>query len=131
MKMKKIEKLLGIAIVLVIIAIMSIACVKFREKPEKGDKKISIEVVNIAGDSVVYEVDTDALYLQGAMEEAEGLEFEMDGTMLISVNGEEAIYEVDQSYWALYINGDYANYGISEQPIKDGDTIKIEYTIYE
>ena len=28
----------------------------------------------------------------------------------------------------VYINGEYCNYGISEQPVADGDVFKIEYT---
>ena len=36
---------------------------------------------------------------------------------------------VPQTTWAnVYLNGEYCNYGISEQPVNDGDTFSIIYT---
>jgi hypothetical protein len=38
------------------------------------------------------------------------------------VNGVEADYDKDQSYWAFYINGQYAMTGVDSTPITDGET---------
>jgi len=66
------------------------------------------------------------------MEEADGLTFDGDegeyGMMVMTVNGETADYNVDQSYWSFYVNGEYCNYGIDTQPVADGDAFKIVYT---
>ena len=71
-------------------------------------------------------------HLAQAMDEADGLEYEAEdgpyGLSVLSVNGESAIYETDGAYWSFYVNGDYCNYGISEQPVMDGDTFQIIYT---
>ena len=81
----------------------------------------------------MYEVQTDAEYLAQAMEEAEGLEFEAEegpyGLAVSSVNGEVASYEENASYWGFFVNGEYCNYGISEQPVNDGDAFQIIYTV--
>ena len=67
------------------------------------------------------------------MEEAKGLEF--DGTesefglTLETVNGENTDFN-NGSYWALYVNDGYCNYGIDSQPVYDGDAFQIVYTIY-
>lgn len=98
----------------------------------KGTKNITIEVVDDKGASTVYNVKTDAEYLQGAMDDADGLTYagqDSDyGMMVETINGVRAVYDEDGAYWAFYVNDDYCNYGISEQPVTDGDAFKIEYT---
>ena len=98
----------------------------------KGSKTVTIEVIDDKGTSTTYEVKTDEEYLQGAMDKAEGLTYEaIDseyGLMVQAVNGIRAVYEENNAYWGFYINGEYCNLGISEQPIADGDAFKIEYT---
>lgn len=104
----------------------------FRPKTEEGDKSITIEVVDNNAASTLYEVNTDAEYLRQAMDEAEGLEYsgtEGDyGLMVETVNGVTADWNVDQSYWSFWVNGEYCNYGIDTQPVEDGDAFQIIYT---
>ena len=105
----------------------------FRPKPAEGSKSITIEVINSAGESKMYELKTDAEYLRQAMEEAKGLEFSGTesefGLTLEIVNGEDTDFN-NGSYWGLYVNDDYCNYGIDSQPVYDGDDFRIVYTIY-
>ena len=74
-------------------------------------------------------------YLEQAMDEAEGLEYVGEegpyGIQVNSVNGEEAIYETDAAYWGFFVNGEYCNYGVSEQPVADGDAFQIVFTLAE
>ena len=44
------------------------------------------------------------------------------------VNGITADYDVDQSYWAFYINGEYGMAGVDSTEITEGATYKLEYT---
>ena len=124
--------IVAIAAILVLAAVLTGVYFLFREKPVEGSKNITIEVVDSAGASTVYELKTDAQYLRQAMEEAEGLEFsgtESDyGLMVSTVNGETADYSVDASYWGFYVNGEYCNYGIDTQPVEDGDAFQIVYS---
>lgn len=131
---KKLNKKIigGIVALVALIAIFVGLFIAFRPKPAEGSKAITIVVVNDAKESKTYEVKTDAEYLKQAMEETEGLTFECDGTgMLMTVNGVTADWNVNQSYWALYVNDDYGQFGISEQPIYDGEAFRIEYTVSE
>ena len=48
--------------------------------------------------------------------------------MVETVNGESAIYEKDGAYWGFNLNGEYCNYGISEEPVTDGDAVLIVWT---
>ena len=133
--MKNKKKLLGIGLIIVLVVVMALVYGKFREKPVEGSKNITIEVVNSKEESKVYELKTDAEYLLGAMEEAEGLTFEGEegeyGMSIMTVNGETADFNVDASYWSFYVNDEYCNYGVSEQPVEDGDAFTIVYTVYE
>ncbi len=122
----------GAVALVAVIAIFAGLYFGFREKPVAGSKNITIEVVNKAAESTVYEVSTDAEYLGQAMDEAEGLTY--DGTegeygiMISTVNGELADFSVDGGYWAFYVNGEYCMSGIDTQPVKDGDAFSIQYT---
>lgn len=127
------KKVIGIVALVVLVAVMGILYAAFKEKPVEGSKSITIEVVDSNGESTTYELKTDAEYLAQAMDEAEGLEYEAEdgayGLVVSSVNGESAVYEVDGAYWGFFVNGDYCNYGISEQPVEDGDAFQIVYTL--
>lgn len=123
---------IGLGCLVALLAVFAVIYSVFGAKPVAGSKEITIEVVNKAAESIVYEVNTDAEYLKQAMEEAEGLTFEGGegdyGLMINTVNGESVDYSVDGSYWSFYVNDDYCNYGIDSQPVMDGDAFKIVYT---
>lgn len=127
------KKILGIGLVVLLIAALTLVYFTFREKPVEGSKAITIEVVNSEGKSTKYELKTDAEYLRQAMAEADGLEFSGTeseyGLMVSTVNGETVDYSINQSYWGFYVNDAYCNYGIDTQPVEDGDAFKIVYTI--
>lgn len=128
---KSLKIVLGVTGVVVLVAALVAVWMIFGAKPQAGAKEITIEVINSADESTVYELNTDAEYLRQAMDEAEGLTY--DGTeseyglMVSTVNGEVADYNVDGSYWSFYVNGEYCNYGIDTQPVVDGDAFVIEY----
>jgi len=130
------KKLLGVGLFIALIAILAVVFLNFREKPVEGSKEITIEVVNKAGESTMYDLKTDAEYLEQAMEEAKakGLTFEGTeteyGLTISAINGETADFNVDNAYWSFYVNDDYCNYGVSEQPVKDGDAFRIVYTVF-
>lgn len=129
------KKLIGIGALLVLVAAMVFAYSTFKEKPVEGSKAVTLEVVNSKEESVVYELQTDAEFLIEVMDEAEeqGFTYEGEegqyGLMINSVNGESAVYENDGAYWGFFVNDEYCNYGVSEQPVEDGDAFAIVYTL--
>ncbi len=124
---------IGVIALVALVAILAAVYFVFSPKPVAGSKAITIEVVNKAQESTVYELQTDAEYLRQAMEEAEGLTFsgaESEfGMMVDTVNGERADYTLDGAYWSFSVNGEYSNYGIETQPVLDGDAFAITYTL--
>lgn len=133
---KKVNKkaLLAVGILVVVLAAMAAVFFIFRPKPAEGSKSITIEVINSAQESKMYELKTDAEYLRQAMEEAKGLEFsgtesEEFGLTLITVNGEDTDFN-NGSYWGIFVNGEYGMYGVDAQPVYDGDAFRLVYTVY-
>ena len=125
--------ILAVAILAIVFVAMAVIFFFFRSKTAEGSKAITIEVVNSAQESKLYEVKTDAEYLRQAMEEAKGLEFSGTeseyGLTLEVVNGEKTDFN-NGSYWGIFVNGEYGMYGIDSQPVYDGDAFRIVYTVY-
>ncbi len=123
---------IGAAVLVAVIVAFIVMFFLFRPRTAQGAKAITIEVVDNNEASTVYEVHTDAEYLRQAMEDAKGLTFSGSeseyGMMVDTVNGVTADWNVDQSYWGFYINGEYCNYGIDAQPVADGDVFRIVYS---
>ena len=129
------KKVLGVVAVLILILAMVFAYVTFGEKAVEGQKQITIEVVDKDAASLVYELETEAEYLLEAMQQADGLTFEGEdgpyGMSISTVNGVRADYTLDGAYWAFYLGEEYCNYGVSQQPVNDGDNFRIVYTLAE
>ena len=106
----------------------------FKPQTQTGGKSITIEVVDDAGASTVYEVTTNAEYLREAFADAEGLEVLGDetqyGLTITTVNGLVADFNVDAAYWSIMVNGEYGQYGADAQVVTDGDVFQLIYTVY-
>lgn len=130
------KKIVIAAVALVVVAAV-FAEIYFVLSPKaaEGSKSITIEVVDDQTNSTMYEVNTDAEYLGDAIRETEGLTVEGTeseyGLMVDTVNGIVADYNTNGAYWAFYVNGEYCNYGMDEQPILDGEEYQIVYTAAE
>lgn len=136
MKNTSTKKIAISAIVLaVLIAAFALLYGKFSAKSTAGDKAIVIEVVDESGNRTEYDVDTDAEYLKDAMDDLAEADDSFSfsgkdggyGLMVQVINDKQAIYEEDGAYWALYVNGEYGQYGVTEQPVTDGDTYTWTY----
>ncbi|MBQ5326916.1 MAG: DUF4430 domain-containing protein [Oscillospiraceae bacterium] len=131
MKNKKI--FLSLIVVVAVVSVLIFAYKTYAPAAAQGSKNITIEVINSAQESTVYNVSTEAEYLEEAFADAEGLVVEsvegQYGIMMKAVNGEEAVWEVNNAYWSITVNGEYGMYGASEQVVNDGDVFQLVYTI--
>ena len=95
----------------------------------EGQTTFSLLVVDQEGTEYTFQVHTDQETVGAALLE-EGLiagEEGAYGLYITSVLGMTADYEADQSYWAFYINGDYANTGVDTTTILAGDSYELRY----
>ena len=101
-----------------------------RPQTDDGTKTITVEVLHGDGSTKSFTYTTTAEYLgeeilsEGLVQGEEG-EY---GLYILTVDGEDAVYEDDGAYWALYQNGEYATSGADTTPIQDGDVFRFEYT---
>ena len=128
------KKLVIVAVALVLlVAMMAGIWMATRPETEIGSKGYTVTVVHKDGSEKVFEYRTDAEYLAEALLE-EGLvagEESQYGLTIITVDGEAAVWEKDNAYWSILVNGEYATTGASEIPVYDGSAYTLEYTRFE
>ena len=130
--MQKNKKIIIAAVIVVLlIAAMAVIYASTRPATAEGEKSFTVEVIHGDGSEKTFTYQTDAEYL-GEVLLDEGLiqgEVNQFGLYIITVDGENAIYEEDGAYWALYEGDDYAQQGIDETPILDGSEFSLVYTV--
>ena len=141
MKMTQLKKMLSLMLCLVLIAataLMATACndifKDFFQKEETTTpqetegpalkKSFTFIVVDKDGKETSFSISTDkttvgdALLEKGLIEGEDGAY----GLYVKKVNGILADYDVDKTYWAFYINGEYAMSGVDATEIVEGAT---------
>lgn len=125
--LKKWLALIGCIVLIAALALTTTGCGSKEEAQEPvGENNAPVEivgegatvfqfsVVDLDGNESKFEVHTDettvgaALLKEGLIEGEEG----PYGLYVMKVNGIEAIYEEDGSYWAFYENGEYGMTGV-------------------
>lgn len=104
---------------------------KNRPEPLAGEKEITVTVVHKDGTQKEFTYVTQEEYLGSVLLGAGLIDGEEStyGLMISTVDGETADWNVDQSYWALYIGEEYATTGVDTTPVQDGAAYSLVYTI--
>lgn len=134
--MKNNSKLKKIIIAVSGIIIIAAACAGMliiynnnKDDPEEGLKSIIVQVIS-ERDNYSFEekYKTDEEYLGNFLDKEGLIEYDESdyGRFITSVQGYKADYNVDKSYWSVYIDGEYAQTGIDQTVIKDGALYKLE-----
>ena len=130
--MKANKKLAAACIAVVaLVAVFVGVYVSTRPETQQGGKTIVVEVVHSDETSKEFTYSTDFEYLGEVLEAEELVEFEEGayGMFITTVDGEQAIYEEDGAYWALYEGEEYAAQGADQTVIEDGDQFALVYTV--
>ena len=140
--MKQTKRILSLALVALLLALSLVSCntvdktgvwenATYRRDAELGNGEKTLVVEVTAEDQLItFTVHTDKTTVGAALLE-HGLIAGEEGTYGLYVkvvNGVTADYDIDQSYWAFWINGEYAMSGVDTTEIKEGDTYTLEYT---
>ena len=132
MEKTKRNTLITVIVSLLLVAVLLVVYGLILPKTDKGEKKVTLEI-NYANASYSYEVTTNGEHVYDLLSE-------YDETLELSLVAPESAYGrfiesikntpqdvVNGYYYVFKINGEYSNFGISTQVIKDGDTITFEY----
>ena len=101
----------------------------YRDDAELGEGENAFTlVVEIGEEKVTFAINTDKKTVGDALIELELIEGEESqyGLYVKKVNGVLADYDVDQTYWALYINGEYAMAGVDTTDVVNGTTYTLK-----
>lgn len=95
----------------------------------EGDKTVTCDV-KVNDKTVTFTVNTNAHTVGAALLDNGIISGEEGpyGLYVKVVNGITADYDIDQSYWAFYIDGEYAMSGIDLTPINENARYSLEYT---
>ena len=101
---------------------------KYTEDTELGEGSKTVKVTVEAEDKkVTFTIHTDEAILGDALlqhELIDGDESEF-GLYIKQVNGMTADYDVDQTYWGFYQNGEYMMTGVDMTEFADGDQYEL------
>ncbi len=87
-----------------------------------GAVQFTFTVVDADGNETSFDIHTDAETVGAALLEQNliaGDDSEY-GLYVKTVNGITADYDTDGTYWAFYVNGEYAMTGVDSTPVEDG-----------
>ena len=90
----------------------------------EGEKSFNFTVTDINGNSTEFKVFTDKTTVGEARIDVKLIEGEdgQYGLYVKKVNGITADYDVDNTYWAFYVNGEYAMTGVDLTDITEGSS---------
>ena len=103
----------------------------YSEDAELGSgAKCAVVEVKVEEKSVTFTINTDKSTVGEALLEHDLIDGEEGpyGIYIKAVNGITADYDVDKSYWAFYIDGNYATSGVDTTPLTEGETYQLVYT---
>ncbi|MEE0840331.1 MAG: DUF4430 domain-containing protein [Acutalibacteraceae bacterium] len=94
----------------------------------EGNKTLTVEV-SAGENEITLTIKTDKETVGDALLESKVVEGEDSeyGLFIKKVNGITADYNIDQSYWAFYVNGEYATSGVDSTNIDESAVYKLEY----
>ena len=138
------KKTLALILVLLIVSITAISCDRETEKDVwanatyqtdtelgEGSKTVKVEV-KAEDRTVTFTIHTDKETLGDALLEHSIISGEEGayGLYVKFVNGIEADYEKDGTYWGFYKNGEMMLVGVDGATIADGEHYELTYTVY-
>ena len=85
-------------------------------------------MVEADGNETNFVVNTDKETVGDALLELNLIEGDDSeyGLYVKTVNGITADYDTDGTYWAFYVNGEYASTGVDSTPVNEGDTYEFK-----
>ena len=95
----------------------------------KGEKTVTVEVA-VEEQLVTFTIHTDKDTVGAALLEHGLIDGEQGayGLYVKVVNGMTADYDIDQSYWAFYVNGEYGMTGVDMTDIDESAVYRLAYT---
>lgn len=145
MQKTQMKKLLSLILCMVLIAAMALFVTGCSDKSTEteeyttasyesgsvlgeGEKSFTFTVTDVDGNESTFEVKTDKTTVGDALLDTGIIAGEDSkyGLFVKNVNGITADFDVDGTYWAFYIDGEYAISGVDDTDIEEGVTYSLK-----
>lgn len=123
-------KIMRLLLCMVLIAAMALTAVGCGSKAKTTGKSFTFVVTDLEGKETSFDLTTEKATVGEALLD-EGLIAGSDseyGLYVTTVNGMDADWDKDQTYWAFYIDGEYAMTGVDSTEVTDGATYSFVLT---
>ena len=116
-------------ILVIIISAFSRLILKQENQVQKGDKVISVTIINEDKTQKLFKISTDSKTLGGALLQRNIVTpEEYKNGFYTQINGIRADYKLDGAWWCFTQNGEELIKGANYHYIKDGDCFEITHT---
>ena len=128
--MKNKKSLFAILAIVIVVALLLGVYFATRPTTTAGQKRFTVTVVHADGASKDFSYKTEKEHVGEVLMEDGLISGDLGeyGMYIKEVDGERAVYEEDNAYWAFYEGEEYAMQGIDLTPIQDGAAYKLVYT---
>ena len=119
-----------ISLLMTLVMLLALTACGAKEEAPAEAVSFKVIVTDLEGTETAFEYTSSAASVGEALV-AEGLVEGHEssyGLYIDAVNGIAADWDKDQTYWAFYINGEYATTGISDTPITADTTYGLTLT---
>lgn len=118
--------MLAVVALLALVAVFSLTYFTLRPQPKTGGKTVYVEIVKSQGETILFEIKTDAEYLRQAMEEQDLIQGEEGsyGLFVKTVDG-VTVDDGKQEWWCFTKGGEMLMTSVDATPIYDGDRYEI------
>lgn len=129
MRKNNAKRIVSLVLCMVLIAAMALMAAGCGSKPATG-KAFTFVVTDLEGNEKTFNISTEkatvgeALLDEGLIQ-GENSDF---GLYVTTVDGVSADWDKDQTYWAFYIDGEYAMTGVDATEVTEGATYSFVLT---
>lgn len=125
------KKMLSVVLCVALVAALALSFAGCSEKKaDSSEKAFTFVVTDLEGNEETFNITTTKATVGEALLD-EGLIAGEDseyGLMVNTVNGITADWDADQTYWAFYVDGEYAMTGVDQTDITAGATYSFVLT---
>lgn len=128
--MNKMMRLILCTVLIAAMALMAAGCGSKTAETQAQGVSFTFVVTDLEGNESTYDLSTQKATVGEALLE-EGLIVGEDseyGLYVTTVNGITADWDKDQTYWAFYIDGEYAMTGVDATEVTEGATYSFVLT---
>ena len=128
--MNKMMRLILCTVLIAVMALMAAGCGSKSAETTSPGVSFTFVVTDLEGNESTFDITTSKATVGEALLD-EGLIVGEDseyGLYVTSVNGMAADWDNDQTYWAFYIDGEYATTGVDATEVTEGATYSFVLT---